>query len=767
MQKHYLKIVFRNLWKYKERTSVGVVSMAMGFTFLTVTVCWIRYETTFDNFIKNADRIYSVYIADPTEDSGLSRMWSPPPLAAVLRETFPEISNVVAVKNRFRKQPKIEVEGIECQADLLQIDSSFFTMFAVSVIDGNMDFLIPENQKMAVTDEKARQLFGNENPVGKVIKLDNKEYTVGAVVSGLPKHSNYPFDFLYAIDEWGKNILIELYPAVDAEAFRKKLYKYKFHTVQEMTNIPLTGMTIVPITAMHYEAPDNVKKSFKFQHIIVFAISGSLIILCALFNYLTLFVNRIRIRKKEFTVRKIFGASDRSLFVLLSVEFIVVMFAVFLLGMIFIYVIFEPFRRLSEIDLELSSVYFKLLIYISAIILILLIISRLMLIAFKRGSRNIFVGDRKPFRKISVVVQLIISIVFAFCAIITVKQMHYIHNSDLGFDFKNRAAIRIYKMKLDDTFENHLRQIPEITETVTAGLHNLLPNEQMTGFDISEWDDKPTDAKGFWIMEINMSVKYESFYAFQLLEGEMLLDDESKHNVLINESAVKLFGWNEPVGKSFYWNSVKFIVKGVLKDIYNHTPATSAKPILFNRDNRYNGIYILFKYMDGTWDVCKNKIERMLNGKYPEINSSAIRIFNSEEEYDKFFKPENALLNMLTFAASVCVIICISGFVSTVSLTCEERRREIAIRKINGATVKDILDIFFKEYLTLLAAGALIAFPVGYYIMKRWLEQYVIQTEINAWIYLSILLILVFLIVVCVGKTVYKASRENPVEILK
>jgi ABC-type antimicrobial peptide transport system permease subunit len=115
----------------------------------------------------------------------------------------------------------------------------------------------------------------------------------------------------------------------------------------------------------------------------------------------------------------------------------------------------------------------------------------------------------------------------------------------------------------------------------------------------------------------------------------------------------------------------------------------------------------------------------------------------------------------------VCVIVCVFGFVSMVSLTCEERRKEIAIRKINGATIKDILDIFFKEYLTLLVIGALIAFPAGYLVMKRWLEDYVVQTEISAWIYASILLALIMTVVICVGGKVYRTSRANPAEEVK
>jgi ABC-type antimicrobial peptide transport system permease subunit len=140
---------------------------------------------------------------------------------------------------------------------------------------------------------------------------------------------------------------------------------------------------------------------------------------------------------------------------------------------------------------------------------------------------------------------------------------------------------------------------------------------------------------------------------------------------------------------------------------------------------------------------------------------------NLEENYDLLLKSENTLLKLLTILSLVCIIICVFGFVSLVSLTCEERRKEIAIRKINGATIKDILDIFFKEYIALLVIGAVIAFPAGYLIMKRWLEDYVVQTPINAWVYAVILLALIMSIILCVGWKVYKTSTENPAEVVK
>jgi ABC-type antimicrobial peptide transport system permease subunit len=258
---------------------------------------------------------------------------------------------------------------------------------------------------------------------------------------------------------------------------------------------------------------------------------------------------------------------------------------------------------------------------------------------------------------------------------------------------------------------------------------------------------------------VGVSEQFLQYYEIKLTEGELLSDKDDSKYVMINESAAKIFGWHNAVGKSFG----AFIVKGVIKDIHNTRPTVPAKPLYYKKTNNSTKT-ILFKYNEGAWKTCRKKIEEVIGMEYPNITPM---ILSAEEEYDKLLQSENILLRILSVVSLVCVIVCVFGFVSMISLTCEERRKEIAIRKINGATIKDILDIFFKEYLTLLAVGALIAFPVGYIIMKRWLESYVVQTEMSAWIYLSILLALIMAIVLCVGGKVYGTSRENPINAIK
>jgi hypothetical protein len=243
---------------------------------------------------------------------------------------------------------------------------------------------------------------------------------------------------------------------------------------------------------------------------------------------------------------------------------------------------------------------------------------------------------------------------------------------------------------------------------------------------------------------------------------------------MINEAAAKYFGWDNPVGK---WVGYKDrIVKGVLKNICNQPPTLPVSPTIYryfsnerlrNRDGDTFSVCALVKYRAGTWKTVKQKINGILKSDFPDLPESEIFMLNPEETYKGYLAAEQSLLTLLGFTSLVCVLICIFGFVSLISLSCEERRKEIAIRKINGATVLDILNIFFKENFLLLIIGALVAFPIGYYVMRQWLEQYVRQTPIGAWVYLAIIAAMASVIVMCVGWRVWRASVENPAEVIK
>ena len=765
------------MWKYRSQTLISVIGLAVGFTCFSIATLWIRYEMTFDSFHKNAKQMYVVYSPDVFNQSGYTRrgnaLW-----ASYLKETFPEIANAIPLFP-FNNN-KITVDGVEVPATTLFVDSTFFTMFDVKILEGSRDFLRPSSNKCAITLSKARQLFGNEHPIGK--KINNNE-EICAIVADMPKRSNYPFDFLKPFFDLEvetqyignpANTIIELLPGTNIKAFEKKLYAYKIKDWMEWI---VDKMIMRPITKIHYTDPEIIRE-VNFQHIVIFSVSGLLIILCSLFNYLTVFISRFRIRQKELALRMVNGASGGSLMTMLTVEFMLTLLIAVVLGGCLTQVIYRPFVALSGISMDLPSIFGESLLYISGVILVSLLVFWLILFFFRQRTLNLSIRRSKNnlSRKISVIVQLVISIGFAFCTLVIMKQLYFLHHGGvLGFSFQNRGCVMIWESVLSGKGElaNFVKQIPEITEVVDAdGMGDLLYQAGRHFPTIEVWDDKPVDTEGISIEMMYVSPEFIAFHELQLIEGEMLTEDDHELFIMINESAVKAFGWHSPIGKKI--DSNPYSVKGVIRNIYNFGPTIEAKPVIFQkiRDDRFAHFHgdvflrvVLFKYREGMWKSCKEKIEQMTQKEY--ANASYVSISKSEERFEEIMKSENALIKLLSFLSVICVLISVFGFVSLVSLTCEERRKSIAIRKINGATVGDILAMFAKEYSLLLLIGAVIAFSTGYFVMQRWLEQYVKQTDIPAWLYLSILIVMALVIVLCVGWQVYKTSVENPAEVVK
>ena len=232
--------------------------------------------------------------------------------------------------------------------------------------------------------------------------------------------------------------------------------------------------------------------------------------------------------------------------------------------------------------------------------------------------------------------------------------------------------------------------------------------------------------------------------------------------MIINETAALQMNMNDPIGKGFQ----KKVITGIVKDFYIAPPTIPAKPMMFTlEDGSSVSSDIIFQYQNCDWSSCKKRIEQLIKQMNPNIIH--YNIISMEEEYEKFLKSENALLMMLDFVTLVCVLISLFGVFSLVTLDCEKRRKEIAIRKVNGAETNHIVKTFLLKYMFLLVIASVIAFPIGYLIMKPWIEGYVLQTSIDFWIYPAIWLALALLIITCTGLRIWKAANQNPAEVVK
>lgn len=767
MIKHYFKTAIRNLKKYKQQNIISIIGLAIGFVCFALSILWIHYELTYDNFHKGADRIYRVRQIDKywTENGGFCPVTSYR-LFGYLQQTFPEVE-AACVLNGWNIP--LKVEDRQYTAFMLQTDSSFYSIFDAPLIEGNLDFLKSGSQAIAITPKLALRLFGTEKALGKKIKCLDNEMTVEAIVQGWSDHSTFPFECITATwpdSNWGNRsyrTYIRLKKNVSPEALEQKIRAVKM----EEESVDFTSMTLTPLAALHYSGADNAPK-VKLEHVFLFALAGMLVILCSLFNYLTLFLNCLKIRSKEFALRKINGASNSNLFILLLGEITIILLFAIIIGIILIEWMLPQFKELSDItssplEIYLEALGYGILIILASILLILIPV----LFYFRRQTLYISLKEMKTghnknlFRKVSIVFQLLISIGFIYCTTIIYRQTNYVVNADTGIDQKNTGCIYCERDK--EALFQELKQLPVIEEIIQSRAAFIPANTTST------YDIKPEEKSGDNDPSVECEIKivdasFIPFYNIPFVEGKTLSDNSGlAKEVVINETAAKAFGWHTAVGKKLLPEKDEvYTVIGVVKDFYYDSPLVPIKPMVFVYTKR-NDTFI-FRYYPNEKEKCKQAIDDLFTKKFPDINYS---IYTVEDTLKEYVKSETSLLSMLSFVSIVCIAVSLFGIYSLASLTCEKRKKEIAIRKTLGANTTDILLIFYREFFTLLSIASILAFSIGYLIMKPWTEQYIRRITIGPEIYINIFISVLLCIMLTIGWLVWRTARTNPADVIR
>ena len=770
---HYLKVAIRNLLKYKTQTFVSILGLAVGFVCFALSAYWIRYEMNYDSFHRDADRIYWV---------SANNMWGLPyPIGDYWHKNYVEIEDYavfVIYDQRFYCDKK------RGEASYIFADSTFMEMMDIRILEGNANFMTSENQEVAITEDKAKELFGNENPIGKEVTLGNLKSSICAVVSGWGKHTNIPYEFMgntrYS-KEWAHGlfkVLIKIRPGVDVKELERKMNVDIPDGMREFNKSTIPTFRLIPITKVRYAegSPSRKASTIAFNYILYFSIAGLLIIVCALTNYGSVFINRIRIRRKELMLRKVNGASKSSLVALLAVEFVCLLLVVVFLGFVMIEMIFPWFCRYAQIETIRSNVYQESALYALLITVVSGFIIGSIIVFMQRFSMPHYLVERQSrrkelmLRKGSVILQLIISLSFIVCTAIMNKQLHYLRNSDLGMTHHNIGSLGIWSGVDMNVWKQKLEALPMITEVLPPKYFPLTTVHDMAL--IAKWDGlEGTPDKAISLELIPAGKQFFELYEMELLVGEWITEKSSIDDIAITETTARSFGWNpqEAIGKHVYLGEdYSKVVTGIVKDCAYYSPSVRPPETAFYNTEKQKYVWhrtsLLFKYQEGTWNECRKAIEEIYEKECPD---KWLNLNNEEEEYNKYLHSENMLTTLLEASSLVCVLISVFGIYSLVTLTCEQRRKEIAIRKVNGATVKDILGIFFKEYMLLLLCSALVAFPASYVVMKKWIETYNRQADIDLAIFVGIWMGVAFVIAISIGHRVWKASNENPAEVIK
>ncbi len=770
---HYLKIAWRNLLKYRTQTAVNIVGLAVGFACFALSLVWIRYELTYDRYHTGADRLYLAYRVSQTDATGYDLEVKD--VVPVLRESFPEVEAVCGI-SLYRNSQGLNVPGEKAIGGArLSADSAFMQMFGVRVLAGDTDFL-HNRDKIAVTEDYARRLFGKTDVVGEKIQdYYAGRMSIGAVVSSLP-HSSFAFDYWrggwnndYQLS--GDPVLIRLRPDADIEVFARKAQDYKVVKDGKDT-YPFQDVRWMPLTRYHY-SDVNIDQSVRFTYLVLFAGVGLLVILGSLLNYLALFVTRMRIREREIALRRVNGASRWSLFVQFATEYALLVVVAGLVGMTLVELALPAFRQMSGVN---GGVYGEASLYFVGV----LALSLLMLLPFVLRIRHRTMG-RDRFRPLSIGVQIAMGVLFTFATVVLMKQLYFLRHTDLGWERKNIAVLTV--LHLQDKYD-FFEIMPSLRDDIArlACAEEVIDNHlsllEMSIFrknKVTDWEGHRPGDKPIEMLTLFESSVFTDFYGMTLLQGRMMSPTDQQYAVL-NETAARLLNLRQPVGTHITVKGKQLEIIGLLKDFHYTAPTVPVQPMLlvgeeglgFMADLRAMGfgashnMRILIKYT-GSFADLREDIQPLAE-KHGVLQYELVR---TEDLYQEYLQSETLLLRLLGFVSIVCIVVSAFGIFSMVTLSCERRRKEIAIRKVNGARVGDILRLFAREYLGLLVVASVVAFPVGYVLMRRWLESYVEQTPISAWIYIVIFVGMALLIALCIGWRVWRAANENPADVVK
>ncbi|MFO8235402.1 MAG: ABC transporter permease [Bacteroidales bacterium] len=786
MLKNYLKTAFRNIKRNKVYSFINIVGLSIGVALFIIISLFIHSEMNYDKFNENIDRIYRL---DKDDWGILGTAYGPD-----VKSNFPEVEDFVRFSLSNLNNPLVSVDESDREQriqDFTFADSQVFDVFTFNFIEGNPETALQNPYDVVLTESVAKKLFGNSNPVGKTIELENKHlFTVTGVIedikrfhlnvnaiaefSTLEKINKNP-EFLNDYGSWnypnyllikeGANIeeLEEIFSSHFEDIFRKE-----FNSDQEM-NFHLTEMSDIYFdTNTKYEIGVN-HGNLKF--IYVFIAIAVFILFIASINFINLTTAKAASRAKEVGLRKVVGGRRKQLIGQFLSESVLISLIAFILALGLVELLLPQFNHLLQG--EISNHYFRepffWLIFLSGI-LVVGVISGLYPSFYLTSFNPVSVmkGEQtrgkkgSGFRRGLTIFQFFISVILIIGTLTIYQQINFMKNKDLGFEKEQLVYFSLTKELADQkqVFKEELLKNPDIQAvsfaSQPAGRITWQESWQLNG-ETKQFTFQPADPDYVDVMGLEMA------------EGENFSWDRSaqkgRSSILLNEAAVEFFGLKDPVGKSIqtgsnYWDDVTVI--GVLEDFHYNSLHNKIAPLVIAWDERGHTANIKIKgnNIEETIDYLRTSWNLFVSDYPFEYNFL-------DEAFDRQYKDDERFGSLFTYFAFFAIFIACLGLYGLSLYATLQRRKEIGVRKANGAKSNNIVRLFLKEFSMNVLIANLIAWPTAYFLMDNWLNNFPYRIDVQMWIFAVALVISLVIAVLTVSYNTIKAANTNPAYTLR
>lgn len=783
---HYLKISWRNLLKDKGYSLINISGLGIGMAVALLIGLWIQHETSFDAFHENIDQVGIVRKHTLFNETKDTQLQVPLPLYELLSNDYPEIKHITRLKNL---SVSLQVDGQNVIQTGQYVDADFMGMFSFPLIKGDQASVLKEPTSVVLTKSLAENLFGIEDPIGKTVRMNNaSDVQVSGIIEDIPENSFFsgttflaPFEFLMANSglenfktNWGANVvwtMLEVKEGVAMEAFSDKI------SLVNRENDPKSQeqkLSIQPFSEVHlfneYKNWENT--GGKITYVRLFGVIGILVLLIACINFMNLATARSERRAREVGIRKVIGSLRKQLILQFFSESMMITMLGFLLSIIVVIVGLPYIKDLGfeHISLDASSGYLWG-IGIGVCILTGIIAGSypaLYLSSFR--PVKILSGTRKHgkgpviFRKILVVFQFVISVGLIVGTLVVFQQIQYGKDRSVGYNPDNLISIQGSE-HISRNF-GALKQALLSTGKIEAVTRTSSPmTEVYNKWSDFSWEGKDPEAR--IALEVLMTGwDYEKTAGLTFTQGRPFSQEFStdSHAVILNETALGIIGYQDPIGRTITSGGREKIIVGVVEDVLMQNPFESVGPgvIMFVPDVANN---VLIRVKEGV------DLQQTLTSMQPIFETynpaSPFAYSFVDEEFNKKFSVENQVGKLAGIFALVAIFLSTLGLLGLASYLSERRTKEIGIRKVFGASVISLWGMLSRDFVALVLVSSLIAMPLAYYVMDGWLQQFDYRIELIWWIFTAAALGALSITLVTVSYQTVKAAMRTPIHALK
>jgi len=804
MFKNLIKVSFRNIWKKKLFSLINIIGLSIGIACFFLIVINVRQESSYDKFQKNGDRIYRVALERIYPEKVISYAVIPYSIGEAMLADFPEIEKMTrVVNNRGGVMLGYKDKSYE-EKDIFFVEPNFFEMFSISLIKGDPENIFATPNSMVLTEDTALKYFGDEDPIGKFLTTPQGPALVSGVCENISENSHMECDFLVSLSLTGLqnrpnyvsfsvHTYVLLKEGVAPEEVEAKMpalvEQYAAGQIQAQTGLSFKEYVAAgngynyffqPIRDIHLHShlEGEIKANGNITYVYILAAIAAFLIIIACVNFMNLATARSASRAREVGIRKIVGSTKGLLIRQFLFESLVTSLISVVVAATWVQLLLPVFNRLTQKQLEIHylrdpfNIVFLLVIGLFVGVLAGLYpafaLSSFRPIAVLKGR---FVTSRSGtrMRNALVVLQFAISIVCIAMTVLVYRQMDFMQKKDLGFDKENIVVVdRAYTLQnRSEAFMQELRNLPGVVNV--AGSNTIISGGDYYGiFFQAGGNPEPKSTRG-----MNIDEDFIDTMGLKIVQGRGFSGQFNEtRNVIINESTIQEFGWNEPVGMKIQYlggegePTGEYTIIGVVEDFHYsslHSPINSFVLIGLPQERRIFANLQIKINPDNVGETLSS-----IEQKWKEFNpKEPMSYYFLDTKLEEMYGNEKTSGQIFSIFSLLAIVIACIGLFGLSAYMAELRTKEIGIRKVLGSTSSKIVVLLSKDFARLVVLAFVIATPIAYFAMTRWLQNFAFRSPVHVWIFLLAGMAAVAIAQLTISFQALKAANTDPADALR